>query len=314
MPKLPRLPQRALLEEIAAWLTAASEEEWTARSVLSRLLEEHRYLTADGVAGSSRVWGPDEIWVVLHRGDVLIDALNGKEWVLPFSRKLMVLEPIDQFITDLCDAGAATPILGLTDQDGRRYRTHRCFDLSDVMLPREVAETLLSDFDRLVFEIGRGEHKDLVALLDRVGNGHVDGALQGTQHMPIAPASKKKPGRPPSNAPALLASILDALEQFAASNKEPFDRQAMPGPLGVNWEEVGSFHWLCAKIDPVFRKSKATFEKHRSGSTGIGGCALAPWAGARPSDFYSRALPVIAPKIGAALEVHSVQKRTNKVL
>ena len=53
------------------------------------------------------------------------------------------------------------------------------------MLPREVAETLLSDFDRLVFEIGRGEHKDLVALLDRVGNGHVDGALQGTQRVPV---------------------------------------------------------------------------------------------------------------------------------
>ncbi len=314
MSKLPRLPQYALLEEIAAWLTAASEEEWTARSVLSRLLEEHRYLTVEGAAGSSRVWGPDEVWVVLHRGDVLIDALNGKEWVLPFSRKLMVLEPIDQFIRDLCDAGAATATSGLTDQGRRRYRARRCFRPSDVMLPREVAETLLSDFDRLVFEIGRGEHKDLVASLDRVGNSHVDGALQGAQQMPIAPASKKKPGRPPSNAPARLASILDALEQFAASIGESFDRQAMPGPLGGGWQENGSFHWLCAKIDPVFRKSKATFEKYRSGSTGIGGCAVAPWAGARPSDFYSRALPFIAPKLGVVLEVHSAQKSTNKVL
>ena len=306
MPKLPRLPQRALLEEIAAWLTAASEEEWTARSVLSRLLEEHRYLTADGVAGSSRVWGPDEIWVVLHRGDVLIDALNGKEWVLPFSRKLMVLEPIDQFITDLCDAGAATPILGLTDQDGRRYRTHRCFDLSDVMLPREVAETLLSDFDRLILEVDRGEHKDLVALLDRVGNIHFDGALQGTQHMPVAPASEKKPGRPPSNAPGLLVVILNALEQFAASTEEAFDRQAMPGPIGKDWHDEGSFHWLCAKIDPEFRKAKATFEKYRSGL-----CAVGRYA--KPTNFYLRALPVIAPKLGSNPDVRSTQKRTKKV-
>ena len=306
MSKLPRLPQYALLEEIAAWLTAASEEEWTARSVLSRLLEEHRYLTAEGAAGSSRVWGPDEVWVVLHRGDVLIDALNGKEWVLPFSRKLMVLEPIDQFIRDLCDAGAVTATSGLTDQGRQRYRARRCFCPSDVMLQREVAETLLSDFDRLVFDIGRGEHKDLVALLDRVGNGHVDGALQGTQHMPVAPASKKKPGRPPSNAPGRLVVILNALEQFAASTEEAFNRQAMPGPIGKDWHDEGSFHWLCAKIDPVFRKAKATFEKHRSGL-----CAVGQYA--KLTDFYLRALPVIAPKLGSKPDVRSTQKRTKKV-
>lgn len=125
-------------------------------------------------------------------------------------------------------------------------------------------------------------------------------ALQVRGDPAISPPSKKRPGRLKSEAPILLAKILDALDEFAASNNEPFDRQAMPGPLGVDWEEKGSFHWLCASIDPIFRKSKATFERYRNGGTGIGKCALAPWAGARPSDFYSRALPVIAPKLGGS--------------
>ncbi len=126
-------------------------------------------------------------------------------------------------------------------------------------------------------------------------------------------SAKGKPGRKPSTAPALLDDILKALEDFAASIGEPFDRKAMPGPLGRDWHEAGSFHWLCAVINPAFRRTKTAFEKHRSSVTGIGRCALAPWAGARPSDFYSRALPVIAPKLGVALDVHAMQKGTKKI-
>lgn len=117
---------------------------------------------------------------------------------------------------------------------------------------------------------------------------------------------KQRPGRRPSNAPVLLDDILKALEDFAASIGEPFDRQAMPGPIGDGWENEGSFHWLCAKIYPVFKKAKTTFEKHRSGL-----CAVGRYA--KSTDFYLRALPIIAPKLGSNPDARSTQRRTKKV-
>lgn len=122
----------------------------------------------------------------------------------------------------------------------------------------------------------------------------------------ISTPSKKGPGRPKSEAQLLLDKIIDALEEFAASNKEPFDRRAMPGPLGKDWHEEGSFHWLCAEIHSSFRRAKTTFEKHRAGI-----CAISGYA--KPTDFYSRALPVIAPKLRGGSNVHSVPKKTKKI-
>lgn len=83
-----------------------------------------------------------------------------------------------------------------------------------------------------------------------------------------------------------LVEIIEALEDYAKKVKQDFDRHTMPGPLGEDWQHEGSFHWLCAKIDPAFKKAKATFKKHRAGL-----CALEKYAD--KSDFYRQALPHI---------------------
>jgi len=91
----------------------------------------------------------------------------------------------------------------------------------------------------------------------------------------------------PSRAQTKLLQIIDALENYADGVSRPFDRQAMPGPLGDSFDDKGSFHWLCAQIDRIFNKAPTTFEKHRAGI-----CAVARWA--QPTEFYSSALPHIA--------------------
>ncbi|MEF8718229.1 MAG: hypothetical protein V5B44_11040 [Candidatus Accumulibacter necessarius] len=87
---------------------------------------------------------------------------------------------------------------------------------------------------------------------------------------------------------AKLSEIIDALDTYAETAKLPFDRQAMPGPLGDGWNEQGSFHWLCAKLYRDFMKAPSTFEKYRAGI-----CAVKKYAQA--GDFYTLALPHIAP-------------------
>lgn len=106
-----------------------------------------------------------------------------------------------------------------------------------------------------------------------------------------APTPKRKAGRKPSVAKAKLAKILDALEEYARATQQEFDRHAMPGPLGVSWKDEGSFHWLCARIYPIFKRAQTTFKKHRARV-----CAMGAYA--KPTDFYRRALPHIAPKLG----------------
>lgn len=121
-----------------------------------------------------------------------------------------------------------------------------------------------------------------------------------------APAEHHKPrGRKPSDAPALLKQILDALDNYAAATGQDFDRNAMPGPLGESFDDEGSFHWLCASLYPYFKKAKPTFQKHRAGL-----CALAPYA--KPTDFYRLALPHIAPKLGVTLNVHHMPEQGRK--
>lgn len=123
-------------------------------------------------------------------------------------------------------------------------------------------------------------------------------------------SAKRRPGRKPSIAPVLLEDILNALEDFAASINEPFDRNAMPGPLGENWQEDGSFHWLCGSLYKEFVRTKKHFATQRNGKSGVGKCALAPWAGKNPSDFYRRALPVIALKLkGNQTELHGKKNK-----
>lgn len=111
---------------------------------------------------------------------------------------------------------------------------------------------------------------------------------------PPAPelAAGKKPGRKQGTHKENLKSILDALDAWAGECGIDFDRTAMPGPLGKDADEEGSFHWLCAKLYPDdFRKTKRTFEEHRAGV-----CATKGYTS--PTDFYRRALPHIAHKLG----------------
>jgi hypothetical protein len=103
---------------------------------------------------------------------------DGKDWTTPFSRSLFVLEPIDQFIKDLLNIGAATPLSGLADKNGQRYRTQRCFGIGEIRLPREVAEILLPDFDRLLLGLDRGEHPDLKAKLDEMDRAAIEETRQ----------------------------------------------------------------------------------------------------------------------------------------
>lgn len=118
---------------------------------------------------------------------------------------------------------------------------------------------------------------------------------------------RKQRGRKPSDAPALLARILDALESYTAGTGQDFDRYAMPGPLGESADDAGSFHWLCARIYPrTFKRAPDTFAKHRAGL-----CAVAPYA--KPTDFYRLALPHIAPKLGVTLNVHHMPKQGRKL-
>lgn len=119
-------------------------------------------------------------------------------------------------------------------------------------------------------------------------------------------SSYRPRGRKQSVAPALLVQILDALEGYAAATGQDFDRDAMPGPLGKSADDEGSFHWLCARLySRTFKRAPDTFTKHRAGL-----CAVAPYA--KATDFYRLALPHIAPKLGATLNVHHMPKQGRK--
>lgn len=142
----------------------------------------------------------------------------------------------------------------------------------------------------------------------------IEAELRGEGHQSEAAAPERAPanaqrtrGRKPSDAPAMLVQILDALESYAATTGQDFDRHAMPGPLGESADDEGSFHWLCARLYPrTFKRAPDTFAKHRAGL-----CAVAPYA--KPTDFYRAALPRIAPKLDVTLNVHHMPKQGRKI-
>lgn len=136
----------------------------------------------------------------------------------------------------------------------------------------------------------------------------IQAELGGEPHQGEAAAKPYRPrGRKPSDAPVLLVHILDALESYAAATGQDFDRKRMPGPLGESFDDEWSFHWLCAYLYPrTFKRAKETFEKHRAGI-----CALGNYA--KQTDFYRRALPHIAPKLGVTLNVHHMPKQGSKI-
>lgn len=124
-------------------------------------------------------------------------------------------------------------------------------------------------------------------------------STQETNTTPQVPAepleqSEADSSRVPKKTPAMVAKqaklskIIDALESYAERADLNFDREAMPGPLGDDWHEEGSFHWLCAKLCRDFKKAKTTFESYRAGI-----CAVQKYA--KAGDFYTKALPHIPP-------------------
>lgn len=157
------------------------------------------------------------------------------------------------------------------------------------------------------FVIERAAFREFLAAQGIEPSEHIRAWLRPLEQADAASAAAvAKRGRKPSDAPALLARILAALEIYAAETGQDFDRNAMPGPLGESADEEGSFHWLCARLYPgTFNRAKSTFAGHRAGL-----CAVAPYA--KPTDFYRQALPRIAPKLGVALNVHHMPKPGRK--
>lgn len=136
----------------------------------------------------------------------------------------------------------------------------------------------------------------------------VEEVVQPAPAAPAPAAAKAKPGRKPSAAPARLEEIVAALEEYAAATGQHFDRMAMPGPLGDDAGDEGSFHWLCSEIDPtLFCRAPRTFEKQRAGI-----CAVAAYAA--ETDFYRLALPRIYPKLNPMANVLSLPTKRHKVV
>jgi hypothetical protein len=162
----------------------------------------------------------------------------------------------------------------------------------DLTAPHDVSETIQKE-DRLI------QLRLRLAELEAQVNGDEPTAAHEEK------ARKRKLGRKRSEAPARLAEILDALEEFARTAGQEFDRKAMPGPLGNDWKDEDSFHWLCASWFREFRCSKSNFEKQRAGI-----CAIQPYA--KQSDFYRLAAPRIAPKFSDVTHLNTVPKRTRK--
>ncbi len=199
----------------------------------------------------------------------------------------------------------------------RRFSLERDIRSWEILKPQSITEKIAQS-DRL--HALRGQARLLQAQL----SGDAVVSLQEEQaqapseaeaaiaESAVPQSAKRKPGRKPSNAPILLEGILNALKDFATSINEPFDRNAMPGPLGENCQEDGSFHWLCGSLYSEFVRTKKHFATQRNGKSGVGKCALAPWAGKNPSNFYRRALPVIASKLKEKQTEPYSKKNKNK--
>lgn len=135
---------------------------------------------------------------------------------------------------------------------------------------------------------------DTVITATPITDGDQDDGLQQMPDTVVATTPKKSPGRPPSDVPARLQKIIDALVAYAADTEQDFDPLNAPGPVGGSPNDEGSLHWFCASLDRAFRQTKSTFEGHRAKVL-----AVAPYA--QTTDFYRAALPHIAQKLGVTL-------------
>lgn len=195
-----RLPESATTQEIAKWLTQLSEEEWTERAVLSRLLEWERH---GDEKSESLAYLPDTLTVVIRARTELICLT--KECVpvtLNYPRRYKLCPPLEPFIENLEDVGEALPP---TLTDGvNRYRCQYPIRLEDVRLRREWAEQLLPSFDRLILEVSRGEHPELIEALDSE-TAEQDWATSNQASVSKYTNENDIPGEPPHTANGQLA-------------------------------------------------------------------------------------------------------------
>lgn len=172
MKKLPRLPEYPTLDEVAEWLTEASDEAWSPTAVLSRLLEcERPEVLSDGTVRPSRVTTSREVWVVVPPGEAMTAQVDGAEVMTGWGLLAYILEPIDLFVSTVWHCGEAVPINGVSTQAGERFYVTRSFSVRDIRIPRNDAFQLLSGFDQLLLELDRGEHRDLARLVDEARPG-----------------------------------------------------------------------------------------------------------------------------------------------
>ncbi len=228
MKKLPRLPEYPTLDEVAAWLTEASDEGWSPSAVLSRLLEwEAPEALSDGTVRQSRVATSREVWVVVPPGEAMTAQLDGVEVVTRGGLLFHVLEPIDLFIRTVLLCGEAVPAGGVSTQDGERFHLARSISVRDVRIPKNDVFKLLPTFDQLILELNRGEHSDLVQLVDEV--------------------------RPLSEKDGLVCSIPSKLPASVAVEVEPLGEEEVFAELPDNRTPGASSPSLLA---PAPKKSK----------------------------------------------------------
>lgn len=204
MKKLPRLPEHPTLDEAAEWLTEASSDEvWSTSSVLSRLLEwKTPEVLSDGTVRQSRVATSREVWVVVPPGEVMTDQVDGAEVVTRGGQLAYILEPIDLFVRTVLHCGEAVPNNGVSTPAGRRFHVTRSFSVRDIRILKNDVFDLLPAFDRLMFELDRGEYSDLARLVDGGAHGSAvnptilnqsageQGAQEYTGYLPAPTASR----------------------------------------------------------------------------------------------------------------------------
>jgi hypothetical protein len=228
MKKLPRLPEYPTLDEVATWLTTASDEAWSPSAVLSRLLEwEGPEMLSDGSVRQSRITTSREVWVVVPPGDAVTAQLDGAELVTREGLLVYVLEPIDSFVRTVLHCGEAVPWGGVSELSGQRYYTTRRFSERDIRISRHDVFQLLPAFDQLVLELDRGEQPDLDRLVEEVC--------------------------PLSEGHGLICSIQSKLPSSVAVEVEPLDEEESPAVLPDRLAPDASVPGLLASTP---RKSK----------------------------------------------------------
>lgn len=299
MKKLPRLPEHPTLDEVAAWLTEASDEVWRPSAVLSRLLEWDRpEILPDGTVRQSRIATSREVWVVVPPGEAMTAQIDGAEVVTRGGLLAYILEPIDLFVSTVWHCGEAVPINGVSTQAGERFHMARSFSVRDIRIPRNDAFQLLSAFDQLVLELNRGEHSDLARLVDDRAHGSKVSPTTSNQF-----AGQEKTTMRRETQADRVDGWLTECESRAAKKEKTFDRWNMPG-------KKADFLDLLKRLDADFMgmKSVQSLDRYLNGR-----CKWSLSANANPDarPLYEQLFPeAFGGQPGAASDIPAHRKKT----